>query len=205
MLLEAKFTDKSLIILRISDEIPGLMHERFFAVCWAPAVLPTKIKAANSSPHTCLKVMLWNLSWTAQKKWLFFDVRSFLHPFHRTGTCYCVRFTVGVIQPRSSCWDSTRAFAVACWEDTCGLVCRGSKHISWCFFDVSRNVKALHSGKNSPIPKHFRWGALTKAAPVLLKMHQTGGPHCVFLFLWSTSIEATNSGYKVSCLTDLTV
>lgn len=99
MLLEAKFIDKSLIILRISDEISGLMYEPFFTVCWAPAVLLTKIKAANTSPHTRLKVMLQNLSWTAKKKWLFFNVRSFLHPFHMTGARYCVRVTVGVTQP----------------------------------------------------------------------------------------------------------
>lgn len=41
MLLEDKFIDKSLAILRISDEIPGSAHEPFFAV------LPTKIKSCK--------------------------------------------------------------------------------------------------------------------------------------------------------------
>lgn len=94
MHLEAKFIKKCLRILGISGKMPGLMHEPFFAVCWAPAVLP-KLKATNTSPHTRLEVMLQNLSWTSKRN------GSFSMP-GLSCSRYHARFTVGITQPHPS-------------------------------------------------------------------------------------------------------
>lgn len=161
------------------------MHKPSLAIYWA---LYRDKSCKYFSTHT-FKSHVAESELNSQKEtgffFVFFNVRSFLHLFHKhllLCKVHCRHDSVP-----SSSWDSPHTSATACWEGMHGLVCRDSKHISWYFFDMSGNVRVLHSGKKSSIPKHLRWGAPAEAAsvlcPCLLKMHQTEGLHYVFVSL----------------------
>lgn len=151
MLLEGKFIDKSQKFLRISNETPGLMHEPFSAVCRDPAMLPTKIKAANASSHTFKSHIIESEINSQKRNGSFLTWGPWMvHCGHNSGL--------------SCSWESTWAFAMVFWEDTDGLSAEGGELISQCFFNMSRNAKSLHGWKKSPIAKHLRWDTPFKAA-----------------------------------------